>query len=117
MSSGKTLLAEVVGTIATGDLPSPVTLSPNFTEQRKEILTFLVEGNGSLLLDNVANGSRFDSNCLAAAMTSRRYRGRLLGANEEVECSTSVMVSPLATPSTWLAISPLVFCRRASTPA
>jgi hypothetical protein len=92
MSSGKTLLAEVVGTIATGDLPSPVTLSPNFTEQRKEILTFLVEGNGSLLLDNVANGSRFDSNCLAAAMTSRRYRGRLLGANKEVECSTSVMV-------------------------
>jgi Primase C terminal 2 (PriCT-2) len=91
MSSGKTLLAEVVGTIATGDVPSPATLSPNFTEQRKEILTYLIAGDGCLFLDNVASGTRFDSACLAAAMTSRRYKGRLLGANKEVECTTSVM--------------------------
>jgi hypothetical protein len=91
MSSGKTLLGEVVCTIATGDLPPPISLSPNFTEQQKEILTYLLEGNGSLFLDNVPTGTRFDSAGLAAAMTSPRFKGRLLGANKQIECSTQVM--------------------------
>lgn len=91
MSSGKTLLAEVVGTVATGKVPTPTTLSPNFTEQKKEIITHLIEGNGCLFLDNIPSGTRFDSACLAAAMTSPRYKGRLLGANKEVECTTSVL--------------------------
>jgi Primase C terminal 2 (PriCT-2) len=91
MSSGKTLLGESVCTIATGDLPPAVSLSSNFTEQQKEILTFLLEGDGSLFLDNVPNGTRFDSAGLAAAMTSQRFKGRLLGANKQIECSTRAM--------------------------
>jgi hypothetical protein len=92
MSSGKTLAGEVVCTLATGDLPRPVSLSPNFTEQRKEIITYLLEGDGALFLDNVPNGTRFDCACLASAMTSPRFKGRLLGANKEIECSTRAMV-------------------------
>jgi hypothetical protein len=91
MSSGKTLAGEVVCTMATGELPRPVSLSPNFTEQRKEIITYLLEGDGALFLDNVPNGTRFDSSCLASAMTSPRFKGRLLGANKQIECSTRVM--------------------------
>jgi hypothetical protein len=91
MSTGKTLAGEVICTLATGDLPRPVSLSPNFTEQRKEIITYLLEGDGALFLDNLPNGTRFDSACLASAMTSSRFKGRLLGANKEVECSTRVM--------------------------
>src|SRR5262249_8671849 len=34
----------------------------------------------------------FDSACLASAMTSSRFKGRLLGANKEVECSTRTMI-------------------------
>jgi hypothetical protein len=91
MSSGKTLLGELVCTLATGDLPPPVSLSSNFTEQRKEIITYLLEGDGALFLDNVPSGTRFDCACLASAMTSPRFKGRLLGANKQIECNTRVM--------------------------
>jgi putative DNA primase/helicase len=91
MSSGKTLAGEVVCVVATGNLPQPVSLSTDFNEQRKEIITYLLEGDGSLFLDNVPSGTRFDSACLAAAMTSPRFKGRLLGANKQIECSTQVM--------------------------
>jgi hypothetical protein len=92
MSSGKTLAGEVIGTIATGDLPVPVSLSTDFTEQRKEILTYLLEGDGSLFLDNIQTGTRFDAAALASAMTSPRFKGRLLGANKQIEAGTQVMV-------------------------
>jgi hypothetical protein len=92
MSSGKTLASEVVCTVATGDMPAPVSLSPDFTEQRKEIMSHLVQGDGSLFLDNIANGTRFDSSPLASAMTNPRYKGRLLGTNKQIEASTRTMV-------------------------
>jgi hypothetical protein len=92
MSSGKTLAGEVIGTIVTGSLPSPVSLSTDFTEQRKEIITYLLEGDGVLFLDNIATGTRFDAAPLAAAMTSPRFKGRLLGTNKQVEARTGTMV-------------------------
>ena len=92
MSSGKTLASEVVGVIATGDVPAPVSLSPDFTEQRKEIITHLIQGDGALLLDNIANGARFNSTPLASAMTTARYKGRLLGTNKQIEAGTRIMV-------------------------
>lgn len=92
MSSGKTLAGEVICTIATGKLPAPVSLSPDFTEQRKEIITHLIEGDGCLFLDNIPNGTRFDSAPLAAAMTNPRFKGRLLGANKQIDVSTRAMM-------------------------
>jgi hypothetical protein len=92
MSSGKTLAGEIVGAIATGDIPTPVSLSTNFTEQRKEIITFFVEGDGSLFLDNIQPGTRFDAASLASSMTSTRFKGRLLGTNKQIEVSTRAMV-------------------------
>jgi hypothetical protein len=94
MSNGKTLAGEIICTIATGDIPTPVSLSPDFSEQRKEIITHLVEGDGCLFLDNIPNGVRFDSATLATVMTSPRYKGRLLGANKTIEASTRTMVVP-----------------------
>jgi hypothetical protein len=95
MSSGKTLAGEIICTIATGDIPTPVSLSPDFSEQRKEIITHLIEGDGCLFLDNIPNGTRIDSAALAAAMTSSRYKGRLLGTNKTIEASTRTI--PVAT--------------------
>ena len=95
MSSGKTLAGEVICTIATGDIPTPVSLSPDFSEQRKEIISHLVEGDGCLFMDNVANGTRFDSAPLAIAMTNPRFKARLLGTNKQIEASTRTM--PVAT--------------------
>jgi hypothetical protein len=93
MSNGKTLAGEIICTIATGKIPTPVTLSPDFTEQRKEIITHLVEGDGCLFLDNIPNGARFDSAPLAAAMTNPRYKSRLLGTTKSIEASTRTMVA------------------------
>ena len=95
MSNGKTLAGEVICTIATGDIPTPVSLSPDFSEQRKEIISHLVEGDGCLFMDNIANGTRFDSAPLAIAMTNPRFKARLLGANKQIEASTRTM--PVAT--------------------
>jgi hypothetical protein len=92
MSSGKTLAGEIIGTIATGRPPAPASLSTDFTEQRKEVITFLLEGDGSLFLDNITTGTRFDSAPLAAAMTSTEFKGRLLGANKQIKVSTRAMI-------------------------
>jgi hypothetical protein len=92
MSSGKTLAGEVIGTIATGHVPAPASLSTDFTEQRKEVITFLLEGDGCLFLDNITTGTRFDSAPLAAAMTSSEFKGRLLGANKQIKVSTRAMM-------------------------
>lgn len=91
MSSGKTLAGEVVCAVAMGDIPAPVSLSPDFTEQRKEIITHLVEGDGCLFLDNIPNGTRFNSAPLAMAMTNPRFKARLLGTNKQIEASTCAM--------------------------
>jgi hypothetical protein len=92
MSSGKTLAGEIIGIIATGDRPVPVSLSTNFSEQRKEIMSFYLEGDGSLFVDNIQTGTRFDSAALASSMTSPRFRDRLLGTNKQMEVGTQVMV-------------------------
>jgi hypothetical protein len=92
MSSGKTLAGEVLGVIAAGEIPGPVSLSPDFTEQRKEIVTHLLEGDGCLFLDNIPTGTRFDVAPLASSMTSETFKGRLLGANKQIEMCTRVMV-------------------------
>jgi hypothetical protein len=92
MSSGKTLAGEVICAVATGTIPAPVSLSPDFTEQRKEIITHLLEGDGCLFLDNIPTGSRFDVAPLASSMTSDTFKGRLLGANKQIEVCTRVMI-------------------------
>jgi hypothetical protein len=92
MSNGKTLAGGIICMMATGEIPTPVTLSPDFTEQRKEIITHLVESAGCLFLDNIPNGTRFDSAPLAAAMTNPRYKSRLLGTTKSIEASTRTMV-------------------------
>ena len=86
------MAGEVICTVATGDLPAPVSLSPDFTEQGKEIITHLIQGDGSLFLDNIPTGTRFDSGPLASAMTNPRYKGRLLGGNKQIQASTRTMV-------------------------
>jgi hypothetical protein len=92
VSQGKTLASGVITTIATGSLPVPVAFSQDFGEQEKQITSYLLEGDGSLFLDNLANAIRFDSTTIAKIMTSPRYRGRLLGVTKPIEVSTRVMV-------------------------
>jgi hypothetical protein len=78
--SGKTLLAYLIGIIATGRKTSVAELSDDNEEVRKALLTIAVEGDQIVLFDN-ASGS-FGCKALDAAITSCSMRGRILGKTQ-----------------------------------
>jgi hypothetical protein len=108
MSNGKTLAGEIICAIATGNIPTPVSLSPDFSEQRKEIITHLVEGDGCLFLDNIPNGVRFDSATLATVMTSPRYKGHCLAQISQSRPAHALWWFRPEMRLIWQATSPLV---------
>ncbi|KDE41363.1 hypothetical protein ADINL_0043 [Nitrincola lacisaponensis] len=84
MGSGKTLLAECMGILATGDAPTvwPHTSGRDDEETRKRILTALRSGSRALIWDNVTG--IFDSAALAALLTSSSFTDRVLGQSMEI---------------------------------
>jgi hypothetical protein len=78
--SGKTLAAEVVCIIATGDAAEPTTMPQDDEEVRKKITSLLLAARPVVLLDNVRGG--IDSVSLAAVLTAEKWTDRLLGGNE-----------------------------------
>jgi hypothetical protein len=78
--SGKTLLCEIIGLIATGR-ELPVSELPGDNEEvRKAITAILLEGERLVLLDNAA--ATFGCSALDAALTSTTYKGRILGRSK-----------------------------------
>jgi hypothetical protein len=90
--AGKSLLADVVATIGSGRPAARTTAPKEDAELRKVILTVMLEGDGCVLLDNVAGV--LGSATLAAALTATEWKDRLLGHSRRVE-------GPLTT--VWLA--------------
>ena len=80
--SGKTLLAEVAGLIATGQTLPRMAPVREDEEQRKRITTIALNGDLAVLLDNVAG--TLGSPALDAALTSVEWSDRLLGGNTSV---------------------------------
>lgn len=82
--SGKTLLAECIGILATGEAPTvwPHTQGRDDEEIRKRLLTALRSGSRALIWDNVTG--IFDSAALAAFLTSPRFTDRVLGQSMEI---------------------------------
>ncbi|MFH1530144.1 MAG: hypothetical protein ABIK09_05340, partial [Pseudomonadota bacterium] len=78
--SGKTLAAEVVCLIATGEAAEPTTLPQDDEEARKKITSLLLAARSVVLLDNVRGG--IDSVNLAAVLTAEKWTDRLLGGND-----------------------------------
>ncbi len=54
--SGKSLLAELAGTVALGSPPAPTPLARQEEERRKALLSALASGRPMVLLDNVSGG-------------------------------------------------------------
>ncbi len=80
--SGKGLLAQTAGLIATGAEPAVTTEARDEDEFRKRVTAALREGRQMILLDNVKR--RLDSGVLAAALTSTIWQDRLLGSSESL---------------------------------
>ncbi|HEX2863578.1 MAG TPA: hypothetical protein VHN99_03330, partial [Deinococcales bacterium] len=74
--SGKTLLATLIATIATGKPAGVTTLTTDNAETEKRITSLLMDDPPVILLDNV---HRLAGDALAAALTSRTWKGRKLG--------------------------------------
>jgi hypothetical protein len=90
-SSGKTTLIQLVSYLVQGH-GLPVTSWPtNEEEMGKHLLSILMGGAAIVLFDNLPEAGRIESNKLASACTSEKFRNRCLGENREVEVPTNVV--------------------------
>jgi hypothetical protein len=85
--TGKSLLAESVGIIATGRKPTAFGIADDQTEFRKAIMSALREGHLIILLDNLADA--LDSPDLCRALTQSFYGDRLLGTHTTLRVPTN----------------------------
>lgn len=81
--SGKTLMADIITQIATGETLAPIAPSDREEEMRKRITSLLVEGKGIIVLDNL--NKELNSGVLASAITGARWADRPLGLTKIVE--------------------------------
>ncbi|NGX58708.1 MAG: hypothetical protein K940chlam3_01616, partial [Chlamydiae bacterium] len=87
--SGKSLLSDVVGMIATGLKPTQMSQPENPAEERKRLLALLMAGDPVICIDNVERP--LGSDALCTILTSETWSERLLGVNKNIEVSTNVM--------------------------
>ncbi len=114
--SGKTLLVESVGLVATGSSPAAMSLPRRDEELRKQITSSLLGGAPIVLLDNVTH--TLESGVLAAALTSRTWSDRLLGKSETVSVPNNCLWiatgnnldfgSEIARRTAWIRLDPKV---------
>jgi hypothetical protein len=79
--SGKSLLAQVCGIIATGRLPAAAQFTPDDAEMEKRITAYAIGGDRIVLLDNVTG--RLGGKSLCAALTVPTWEGRVLGQSKK----------------------------------
>jgi hypothetical protein len=87
--SGKSLLAESLGIIATGRKPAATGIAKEGDELRKAITSALRENQAIINLDNITRP--LDSPDLARAITQAEYGDRALGANRMLRLPTNVL--------------------------
>jgi putative DNA primase/helicase len=80
--SGKTLLADTIGLIASGRTLPRRTMPETPEEWKKSILAIAIAADPVILIDNVTRQLRSDA--LDAVLTGTSYRERVLGRNEEL---------------------------------
>lgn len=78
-AAGKGLLADVIAIILTGRRFPVMTYTPDREELRKRITALAAEGDRLVLMDNMAGSVGND--ILDAALTSDRWKDRILGVN------------------------------------
>jgi hypothetical protein len=88
--TGKTKLAECVGLLATGVLPSGMNYSPHMEENEKRLTSVLRSGDPVVLIDNITGELAGDALC--SVLTAGTVQSRTLGASEMVHLSTRVLI-------------------------
>ncbi len=88
--TGKSLIAKVIGTIATGHAPADMSQGPHDEELEKRLFTALRDGDAVILIDNVTRMLEGDLFC--SMLTSPEITGRILGRSESSRMPTSALV-------------------------
>ncbi len=89
MSSGKTLIADLIAILASG-VPAPAMQLPETDEEAKKVaLSILMMGDPVVLIDNVERPLQGDWLC--TAITSETFSGRILGATQMVHVPTCTL--------------------------
>lgn len=92
-ATGKTLLSKMASLIAEGVEPAIKPYTDEAEEMRKVLLTVLIAGDPTLLLDNVPSGAKVRSATLCAFATASVYGDRKLGASESLKFPNRCQVS------------------------
>jgi len=86
--SGKSYLAKTISWLS-GNEPSEMPWSIEAEEQRKRLTAALLNGQSSILIDNI-NGI-LDSDTLCSILTGESYSDRKLGVSENLQLSTRAL--------------------------
>ncbi len=81
--AGKGLAVDCAGIIATGERLATASYSHDDAEMRKAITSIAMAGDRAVLLDNI--GGSFGVPCLDAALTSTKWKDRVLGGNQTID--------------------------------
>jgi putative DNA primase/helicase len=87
MSSGKSLLADIVGLVATGKSNSFISQAENEAEEAKRLLAVLLEGDSIVCYDNIERP--FGSAALCTVLTEVEYKDRILGESKNIGVPTN----------------------------
>lgn len=88
MGSGKSLLADVIALIATGKSNSVLSAADNEIEERKRLLSVLMEGDLMICYDNIEQP--FGSPSLCSVLTQKEFKDRVLGSSATATVPTDV---------------------------
>ncbi len=88
MSSGKSLLADIVSLFLTGKRNSVISQSQSESEEKKRIISILLEGDPIVCYDNIEKP--FGSPTLCSILTEENYKDRILNKNETKSVLTNI---------------------------
>ncbi len=86
--TGKTLLATLVGLVATGASPALLTQAEKPEEERKRLLSILLDAPRVAVFDNVERPLKSDALC--TILSEETWSDRILGGNTAVRVSTAI---------------------------
>lgn len=89
MATGKSLLADVIGLIATGNTNCVISQADSEAEEEKRLLTVLAAGDAVICYDNIERP--FGCAPLCSILSQGIFKGRLLGTNKHINVPTNAI--------------------------
>ncbi|MBS0655361.1 MAG: hypothetical protein JSR46_06280, partial [Verrucomicrobia bacterium] len=88
MASGKSLLADIVAIIGSGNDCTMLSHADNEVEEKKRLMAVLLEADPFVCFDNIERP--FGSSALCTVLTQQKYKDRILGETRNTEALTNI---------------------------